>query len=69
MILKMWVKVGENGWVKVREKLPAQVVDRSRKITAKSIALKDLLPQIPACLALLSKIKHGEVLKIGTDPD
>jgi hypothetical protein len=29
MILKMWVKVGEKGWVKVREKLPAQVVDRS----------------------------------------
>jgi len=27
MILKMWVKVGENGWVKVREKLPLQVVD------------------------------------------
>jgi len=25
MILKMWVKVSENGWVKVREKLPAQV--------------------------------------------
>jgi len=33
MILKMWVKVTENGWVKVREKLPAQVVDRSWKIT------------------------------------
>jgi hypothetical protein len=29
MIVKMWVKVTENGWVKVREKLPAQVVDRS----------------------------------------
>jgi hypothetical protein len=29
MILKMWVKVTENGWVKVSEKLPAQVVDRS----------------------------------------
>jgi len=29
MILKMWVKVPENGWVKVREKLPAQVVGRS----------------------------------------
>jgi len=29
MILKMWVKVGENGWVKVREKLPPPVVDRS----------------------------------------
>jgi hypothetical protein len=29
MILKMWVKVRENGWVKAREKLPAQVVDRS----------------------------------------
>jgi hypothetical protein len=29
MILKMWVKVGENGRVKVREKLPAQVVDKS----------------------------------------
>jgi len=27
MILKMWVKVRENGWVKVREKLPPQVVD------------------------------------------
>ena len=37
--------------------------------SAKSIALKDLLPQIPACLSLLSKIKHGEILKIGTDPD
>jgi len=33
MILKMWVKVTENVWVKVREKLPAQAVDRSRKIT------------------------------------
>jgi hypothetical protein len=33
MILKMWVKVGENGWVEVREKLSDQVVDRSRKIT------------------------------------
>jgi len=29
MILKMWVKVRENRWVKVREKLPPQVVDRS----------------------------------------
>jgi hypothetical protein len=29
----MWVKVGENGWVEVREKLSDQVVDRSRKIT------------------------------------
>jgi hypothetical protein len=35
MILKIWVKVGENGWVKVREKLPPQVVDRSWKITPK----------------------------------
>jgi hypothetical protein len=26
MILKMWVEVPENGWVEVREKLPAQVV-------------------------------------------
>lgn len=34
-----------------------------------SIALKDLLPQIPACLTLLSRIKHEEILKIGTDPD
>jgi len=33
MILKMWVKVRENGWVKVREKLPPQVVDWSWKIT------------------------------------
>jgi hypothetical protein len=29
VILKMWVKVSENGWVKVGEKLPPQVVDRS----------------------------------------
>jgi len=34
MILKKWVKVSENRWVKVSEKLPPQVVDRSRKITA-----------------------------------
>jgi len=27
MILKKWVNVFENGWVKVREKLPTQVVD------------------------------------------
>jgi len=25
--VKMWVKVPENGWVKVGEKLPPQVVD------------------------------------------
>jgi len=30
------VKVRENGWVKVREKLPAQVVGRSWKITTGS---------------------------------
>jgi len=27
MMVKMWVKVPENGWVKVGEKLPPQVVD------------------------------------------
>jgi hypothetical protein len=26
-MVKMWVKVPENGWVKVGEKLPPQVVD------------------------------------------
>ena len=29
MIVKMWVKVSENGWVKGRKKLLAQLVDRS----------------------------------------
>jgi len=27
MMVKKWVKVPENGWVKVGEKLPRQVVD------------------------------------------
>jgi len=27
MMVKMWVNVPENGWVKVGEKLPPQVVD------------------------------------------
>jgi len=27
MMAKMWVKVPENGWVKVGEKLPPQVID------------------------------------------
>jgi len=45
MILKMWVKVRENGWVKVREKLPAQVVGRSWKIT--SLLLSTLCIWVP----------------------
>jgi len=63
MILKMWVKVRENGWVKVREKLPAQVVGRSWKITlsahgernsASDLSLKARL------LALHCIIAHGQ---------
>ena len=31
----------------------------------KSIALKDLLPHVPACLAGLERIRPGQVLRIG----
>jgi predicted nuclease of predicted toxin-antitoxin system len=31
---------------------------------AKSIRLKDLLPHIPACLAVLPSIKSGEIIRI-----
>jgi hypothetical protein len=34
----------------------------------KSIALKDLLPHIPACLVLLGSIKPGQVAKIPAGP-
>jgi hypothetical protein len=46
MILKIWVKVGENGWVKVREKLPPQVVDRSWKITDKFDASAEMIQKL-----------------------
>jgi hypothetical protein len=31
---------------------------------SKSIALQDLLPHVPACLAVLLSIKPGEIAKI-----
>ena len=34
-------------------------------IRAKSSRLEDLLPHVPACLAALSSVKPGQLLKIG----
>lgn len=44
---------------------------RGRKIAViilrpKSIALKDLLPHVPACLFELKSVQPGQVLKIGS---
>jgi predicted nuclease of predicted toxin-antitoxin system len=33
-------------------------------LSTKSIALKDLLPHVPECLARLVTIKHGEMAKV-----
>jgi predicted nuclease of predicted toxin-antitoxin system len=35
---------------------------------SKSIALQDLLPHVPACLAVLLSIKPGEIAKIPDNP-
>jgi predicted nuclease of predicted toxin-antitoxin system len=35
---------------------------------SKSIALRDLLPHVPACLAVLLSIKPGEIAKIPDNP-
>jgi len=35
---------------------------------SKSIALQDLLPHVPACLAVLLSIKPGEIAKIPGNP-
>jgi hypothetical protein len=35
---------------------------------SKSIALQDLLPHVPACLAVLLSIKAGEIAKIPDNP-
>jgi predicted nuclease of predicted toxin-antitoxin system len=37
-------------------------------LSTKSIALKDLLTQVPECLALLPTIKSGEVVKVPAKP-
>jgi hypothetical protein len=35
---------------------------------SKSIAMQDLLPHVPACLAVLLSIESGEIAKIPDDP-
>jgi len=37
-------------------------------LSTKSIALKDLLPHVPECLALLVRIKPGNVAKVPANP-